>query len=60
MSKEPYEHCSVCDGEGEIPEGKFGGQYQRTPTAPGMLECPGCGGERFVKVGMSIRRLEED
>lgn len=58
MAKELYEQCPICDGDGEIPDGKFSGPYARTQTTPGNIECPGCVGNGFVAVGLTVGQVE--
>ena len=60
MAKALYEHCPICDGEGEVAPSKFRGSWKPevVPDGRGNAVCPGCDGEGFIEVGLTVGQVE--
>jgi uncharacterized protein with PIN domain len=60
MARELYERCTVCAGSGRVRPSMA---YRQLPGAKargldGCVECTVCGGTGWLKVGISVERLE--
>lgn len=68
MAKHLYEHCPICDGIGAIdphrrdlhldPPSAVAALKPDPSRTDGWLICPGCGGVKFIQVGLTVGQLE--
>jgi hypothetical protein len=62
MGRELYLRCTVCGGAGRVRRAAYAGSHGKPGRirrgADGLVECPICRGEMFVKVGVTIEDLE--
>lgn len=68
MAKHLYEHCSICDGQGAIdphrtdlrlnPPSAVAALKPDPSRTDGWLICPGCGGVKFISVGLTVGQVE--
>jgi hypothetical protein len=65
MSKDLYEQCEICRGEGVIDSEQLSTMMIDPPSALQKLKrpgggytCPGCVGVKFIKIGLTVGQVE--
>jgi hypothetical protein len=59
MAKELYEICPLCDGTGAIlTPGLLARTSKLEKREDGRYVCVGCGGTKYIKIGMTVGQLE--